>query len=273
MAPFAYHHGRMTDNANCSAAGPVSGRDWRARCTVLLIGHGSTRSTEALAVLERHAETLRHHHSFEDVRAAALFGNGGLGQRLDRLGDPVFVVPMFMADGFTVRTALPAALGEAGFDAAAAGRRVVRCAPVGLSAGVAELIVAKGLAAASSLRIPPADLALLLCAHGSEREPGSAEAAELQAGRVRATGLFRMAAAAYLEQSPLIADSLRTAVAPLAVVGLFSGGSQHATRDVDEAIAAAPAARALDVGAIGCDERMADVIADVVVQSHAAAAR
>ncbi|MBK8907104.1 MAG: hypothetical protein IPM60_04145 [Rhodospirillales bacterium] len=263
----------MTNLNNDNAAKLDFRAGWRACCSVLLIGHGSTRRSEAFAVLERHAQTLQQRRGFKDVRAAALFGDGGLEQSLVGLGDPVFIVPMFMANGYTVRTALPAALRGAGFPSAAAGRKVYECEPVGLSTGIADLIVAKGLAAAPGLALAPSELALILCAHGSDREPASAEAADLQVARVVATGCFRSVRAAYLEQRPVIGDSLRESKPPVAVVGLFSGGSQHATRDVEEAIADAPQARALNLGAIGADDGMAAVIEAALVHLYAAGVR
>lgn len=236
----------------------------RPQARVLLVGHGSERCPAAFRVIERHADALQQRNPLRQVHAAALFGEGSLQRGLSGLrGEPVFIVPMFMCDGLTVRNVLPQALREA-TDAlpkdAGVDVRTVVCEPIGLSPAIADLAADKALAAAANWSTAPANLCVLLCAHGSRQNPASEQGANLQAGRLRAEGLFRQVVAVFLEQAPHLTDVLARERSPIVVVGLFSGGSRHATLDIEKAVAVRSQAHLAYLGAVGDDDGLVDII-------------
>ena len=231
-----------------------------ADATVILVGHGSPRTAQPTLDLKRLAQVLREREGFAAVDVAML---NGIGERpaevLARVGaDRAVVVPVMMCDGQTVRREIPRAFAEA------CRPRLTFCPPVGTHPGLAALIVRRASEAAQSIGIAASDAALLLIAHGSQRNPGSEQATVLQAGRLVEMRVFREVAAAYLEQPPRIEATLRRLKTPVIAVGLFAAAGRHATQDVADALAAAGRTDVAYFGPIGTDPGIAALVASLV---------
>lgn len=169
----------------------------------------------------------------------------------------VAVYPFFMAEGWFVRTRLPAVLAEAGFGA------IERLVPFGLDPRLVDL-VAHRLAEIASLQGGgrPADFRILLVAHGSgSGEPASRERAEAIAADLAYRGLGRPHLA-FIEEPPFVADAI-DAIDPEIVLGLFVSEGTHAIDDVAALLAGRPAVRH-HVAAIGTDLGVADLVAGAV---------
>lgn len=227
---------------------------------VILVGHGSPRTAQPTLDLKRLAQALREHEGFAAVEVAMLNGGGArpaeVANRLE--ADRALVVPVMMCDGQTVRRDIPKAFADA------ERHRLTFCQPVGTHPGLAALIAKRASEAAQRIGALPENAALLLIAHGSQRNPGSEQATQLQAGRLVEMRVFREVAAAYLEQPPRIEATLRRLKTPVIAVGLFAAAGRHATVDVEEALAAAERTDVAYLGPIGTDPGIAALVASLV---------
>lgn len=231
-----------------------------ADATVILVGHGSPRTAQPTLDLKRLAQVLREREGFAAVDVAML---NGIGERpaevLARVAaDRAIIVPVMMCDGQTVQRDIPKAF--AGADP----QRLTLCPPVGTHPRLAALIVRRASEAALSIGIAASDAALLLIAHGSQRNPGSEQATQLQLCRLGEMRVFREVAAAYLEQPPRIEATLRRLKTPVIAVGLFAAAGRHATVDVEEALAATGRTDVAYLGPIGTDPGIAALVASLV---------
>lgn len=253
----------MSSTRSAFRPAPVTeapGEALAADTAVVLVGHGSPRTAQPTLDLERLAQALREHEGFTAVEVAMLNGSGerpaALANRL--AADHAVVVPVMMCDGQTVRREIPEAFGEV------CRSRLTICPPVGTHPALAALIAKRASEAAQRIGVLPENAALLLIAHGSQRNPGSEQATVLQAGRLVEMRVFREVAAAYLEQPPRIEATLRRLKAPVIAVGLFAAAGRHATQDVADALAAAERTDVPYLGPIGTDPGIAALVASLV---------
>lgn len=207
-----------------------------ANDALLLIGHGSVRTSDAGAAMCRHAERLRETGRFAQVEVGLLNGLPSVRDALLRTGAGVIrVVPFFMEDGYFSRVAVPRALGDRG---------ALMCPPVGVHDGMAGLIERQALAACDRLGIPSRAVAVLVVGHGSSSSPGRALALHRHASRVAATELFVRVEAACLEETPFVADALLGLRAhPVVIIGFFANHGGHVRDDVPAIVAAEQTAR------------------------------
>jgi sirohydrochlorin cobaltochelatase len=209
-----------------------------------------------------HARRLRDAGQFHEIAAACLNGSPGLADTIDALSaDRIVVVPYLMAAGRTFRTVLPERL------AAARQRDRVRiAAPVGTHPAIAALGAA--LAEGSLLKMGwhAAETLLVLVAHGTTRDPASAEAARDHAQALVATRRFADVAAGYLDEPPSVAELLTGRAVRHAIgVGLFADAGPHGAGN-----AAAPFAQDPDLayaGPVGPDPRMTAIVRDRAIEA------
>lgn len=194
--------------------------------------------------------TLKRPETFAEARARLIAALGGGGE--DGAG-PVDVYPLFMAEGHFVRVKLPRVLAEHGFEA-------VRLLPVfGLDPGLVDLIDhrLRSIASIEGGR-RPADLAIVLVAHGSASgDAGSRLASEAITATLR-TRLCADIHLGFIEEEPVF-DRLIAEVRPAIVVGLFVSAGTHALDDV-AAVVARTASVGHHVEAIGRDAGVADLV-------------
>ena len=216
-------------------------------------GAGRSSVPEDLAV------QLRSTGQFSEVAACSLKQDPGLAETLRGMtAEPVYLVPLLMAEGHTYRTVLPRLLAEI------PERRIVQCRPVGVAPGLDAVVVAQALEACAGQNFAPGDTTLVLAAHGTERHAGSSDAARRMAGRIAETGQFHRVCEAFLEQPPLVDAVLRTiAPRPCVVVGFFMDFGVHSTDDIPKIIAAAHPGAA-DAGPVGARPEIAEIILGLV---------
>jgi sirohydrochlorin ferrochelatase len=164
------------------------------------------------------------------VVAATLAEDGAIARAVALLGPDLRVYPMFMAGGWFTRTHLPERLAEAG----APGARVL--APFGLDGAVQALAVTVAREAAARLGRAPADLPVLLAAHGSFRSPAPAEVAEAVAAKLRMEGGFTRVEAAFIDQSPRIVEAAAGYPDGALVLPFFAARGGHVVDDLPQAL-------------------------------------
>ena len=205
---------------------------------LLIVAHGERGGKRHNRLSNIIAERMRSSGRFCDVAIGYIRESPDLAEAAAQLrGDRVWVVPLFMSDGYYVRQAIPERLEITG-GSDARGRCFVILPPTGLSARLPGIVVREAAKAARSAGLAPAATHLAMIAHGSSIDPASRLAAVAAAGAVRTLQVFAAVHTAFLEEPPLLADALVDLPGPLIVAGLFIGEGMHGAEDMAAAVAA-----------------------------------
>lgn len=225
--------------------------------TLLIIGHGSTVNGDSGATVHQHVAELRGRNLFADVQPAFFKIEPRIGPALANIRTPrVFVVPLFVSEGYFTRQAIPCELGlPAGSqDVMPAkvhldGRDVIYCHPVGTHPLMTEIILARAAAAVSGRAgnplpaepnqrrardcAPYHDTALVIAGHGTELNPDSRKSIERQVELIASRNLFAEVHAAFLEEQPRIAEIPNIVKSPrIVVVPFFMSDGLHVCEDI-----------------------------------------
>jgi sirohydrochlorin cobaltochelatase len=222
-----------------------------ADSSVLLIAHGSTVNADSARSAFGHAERLREPGYFRAVTAAFWKQAPFIRDALAELhSEQLFIVPLFLSDGYFTRQVLPRELelpikedGSFSRIASCGAQRLFYCEPIGTSPVMTDVILARveEVLTNSSRGPGTSDKALVLAAHGTEKDSQSSRAAEWHIQRIRATGRFAEAHAAFMEESPRISDlAAFTKTKDIVVVPFFISEGLHAREDVPVLLGESP---------------------------------
>ena len=226
---------------------------------LILCGHGSHGGVGSAG---EHAAAIRRLGRFAEVRACCLKGTPELGATIESLeAQPrILLVPMLMAEGYTLRT-LHRRLEQLGAGVRA---RLSVAAPVGSHPRLGWMIAARARDACASRRWRPGETGLLVVGHGTRRDPKSGATARQHAQQIRAGGWFAEVALAFLDEEPSVIAALAgSARARWVVVGLFADRGEHGESDIPVMLASTGRGT-LYAGPIGAEPRMVDLILDQV---------
>jgi sirohydrochlorin cobaltochelatase len=224
---------------------------------LVLCAHGIRDGVGSAA---EHAERIAGRSLLAEVRACALKGAPGLAEAVAAIGAPELVImPLLMAEGYTLD-----AMRRKLRTAANPSTRVTLCRPVGVHPRLADAMTAKALALCAGRAWRPADTALLIVGHGTERHPDSGGTALRHAAQIAAQGIFAEVAVGFLDEPPRVPEALQRLRAERCIaIGLFVDAGEHGEEDVPALLGD----RAAYAGPIGPDPLVTDLILDLV---HAA---
>lgn len=201
------------------------------------------------------------------VASATLAMPGALAERVAAAGVAAasggYAYPLFMADGWFTRDHLPKRLAEAGGD----GWRVLD--PFGIDDAVQALTVALAVEAAAERGLDPAATAVLLAAHGSFRSPAPSRVAYEVAERIAREAGFARVEAAFIDQTPRIAEAAAGFAPGSLVLPFFAAKGGHVIDDLPEALAEAGFEGPL-LEPVGLDSRVPGLIAAALRAAAAA---
>ena len=244
--------------------------DWQSDVAVILAAHGDRGGAEgarANASLLAHAKSLAASAQFRLVTAGVLKGEPALETALTEAHQSgaarIAVYPFFMADGYFVKSVLPARI-----EAGAMSPRCRILAPLGIDEQLPALVRAEALAASARAGFDPALSRLLVVGHGSALGPASANATHKAAVSISRLGGFASVATAFLEEPPFLDAALAGTRPPTIVAGFFSGDGLHAGEDVPAAIAEA-GANAVYAGSIGAVAAIPSLMLDAIGRAFA----
>lgn len=186
------------------------------------------------------------------VASATLATPGALADRIAALGPEGVVYPLFMAGGWFTRTHLPARLAEAG------GAAWQILPPFGEDAAVQALTVTLAREAAGDR--DPAEVEVILAAHGSFRSTAPSEIAFRMVDRIRAEAGFKRVEAGFIDQSPQIAEVASYFSHGSVVLPFFAARGGHVIDDLPQALADAGFEGTL-LPPVGLDPRVPGLIA------------
>jgi sirohydrochlorin cobaltochelatase len=207
-----------------------------------------------------HAASIARQALFAEVHACAHKGAPGLLDVLTRVKAPVvYLAPLLMAEGFTLRAMLTRL---SVFSGCASELRL--CRPVGGHPDLAALLATKAKTAAWQQGWRLRDTALLITGHGTTRHAQASATARRHAAEIAASGAFGEVVTAFLDEPPTLPEAIAGLRAPRSVaVGLFVDQGEHGDEDVPRLLAAAGGS-AVYTGPIGGDPAIAGLVLDQV---------
>jgi sirohydrochlorin cobaltochelatase len=270
---------------------------------LVLAGHGSTLNADSAVPARRHAGELRRRGIFAHVREAFWKQEPFLSQATLGVSAPrVFVVPLFISDGFFTGEVIPRELGfcragETHFSRVQrrGGQTFYYCGPVGTHPRMTELLLARARDIVEKFPFPrapkPAETALFIAGHGTGQNEDSRKSIERQVELIRAKNLFAQVRAIFMEEDPRIGDCWQLAQTNnIVVVPFFISDGQHSVEDIPVMLGAPRAvvrerlklgrpawpnpveregSRLWYTAAVGSEPLMADVILDRVREAAA----
>ena len=207
------------------------------RPSVMIIAHGSSVSDGAQEAAMQHALTLQQSNRYGHVDVCFLVRDHAT-PNLPK--GEVFLLPFFMSNGYFVTRRIPDLFGLNEGLRICADRQLYQCDALGLDPELAGIISSMARDVCTEQGYAPADIHLVLVAHGSEKSRASAEATYLQQKTVESRKEFGKVSVAFLNEAPFLDKWLYDQPeegSPLVLVGLFAAEGPHATEDVPGAIA------------------------------------
>lgn len=208
---------------------------------VLFVAHGSSEDRRAAGATFACAERLRRRVEHVQV--------GVWKQRPDAIPDAlraldcerVVVIPFGMADGWFTTTIVPPLLGRPEGNTADTwrtdGKLVTRVPSLGGASTMGDLVGLVAKFAVASRFETRDDLALVVVAHGTTRNPRSKDAALAAGKRAKALGGFARVHVCFVDETPAVQDVFGTVTQEkLLVLPFFAGAGPHVTKDIPEAL-------------------------------------
>src|SRR5262249_31049925 len=127
----------------------------------------------------------------------------------------VFIVPMFISEGYFSEQVIPRELGFSTSDQRQ-GARVLRrehqsflyCQPIGTHERMTSVVLQRAREVVGPSQVPPpAETTLILAGHGTDRNPNSRKSIEQQVALLHARNLYADVHAVFLDEEPLIGAS------------------------------------------------------------------
>lgn len=180
--------------------------------SLIIIGHGSHLSADSSAPVYRHAAAIRKLGVFSEVRECFWKEEPSMREVFDLVeGDKIFVVPLFISEGYFTEEVIPRELGLVG-PAPSVTRRgaatIHYCSPVGTHPMMPEMILRRAEETAGLTDEEAARAGLIIIGHGTERNSNSAEIIYQVTNSAREAGLFGKVEAGFLDQSPNVGEVL-----------------------------------------------------------------
>ncbi|NBV20501.1 MAG: cobalamin biosynthesis protein CbiX [Proteobacteria bacterium] len=212
---------------------------------LVLVGHGSTLNAESAAPTHQHADELRRRGGFAQVVECFWKEEPGVSGVLRGVFAPrVFIVPLFISEGYFTEQVIPRELGfcqngQADFPRIQqrGGQTLHYCGPVGTHPSMPNVLLARAREVVERHPFPaaprPADTALFIAGHGTGNNENSRKAIERQVELIRAQGVYAEVHPAFMEEEPRIGGCWNiAAVRNLIMVPFFISDGLHSYEDI-----------------------------------------
>jgi len=267
---------------------------------LVIVGHGSHRNPASDEPAFAHADRIRKTDAFEEVREAFWKEEPSPSEVLRIVdSDEVYVVPLFVSEGYFTEQVIPRELRLDGWDPALwdsdgtsashatlsdadTGKTVHYTGPVGTHDAMTDVVVRRAESVTGDPDVGPG-VGLAVVGHGTKRNENSAKAIRHHADRIRERGRFPEVRALYMDEEPEIddvADHFRSE--DVVVVPLFIADGYHTREDIPEDMgltddyrtgwdtpAVVEGRRVWYAGAVGTEPLMADVVLERAVDAGA----
>lgn len=212
---------------------------------LVLVGHGSTLNAESAAPTYQHADELRRRKMFAQVIECFWKLEPSLAGVLRGVFAPrVFIVPLFISDGYFTEEVIPRELGlcaPGDKDFPRVQRRGVQtlhyCGPVGTHESMTGVLLARARDVVRQHPFPrepkPEETTLFIAGHGTGNNENSRKAIEQQVELIRALNTFAAVHPVFMEEGPRIGDCFAMAqTRNIVMVPFFISDGLHSYEDI-----------------------------------------
>ncbi len=225
---------------------------------LILVGHGSTVNADSASPTHRQAEQLLRRGIFAEVHTCFWKEQPVISAVLRGVAARrVFVVPLFISEGYFTQQVIPRELGLAipegpgpgwGVGQVRGNQLIHYCAPVGTHPSMTRVLLARALSVVDEAPVPEGsqrpkreDCSLFIAGHGTGNSENSREAIEAQSAAIGAMKLYRDVHAVFMEEEPRIEAADRLAKTEnMVVVPFFIADGLHSFEDIPVMLGAAP---------------------------------
>ena len=217
--------------------------------SLLLVGHGSSHNAQSSAPAFQHGEELRRRKIFAEVLECFWKQTPTIAEAVQRIrvnSGRIFIVPLFISEGYFTEQAIPQALGlrdsgQNDFDLPLVQRRgeqlLYYCAPVGTHQRMTEVLLARAREVVAQHPFPrppkPSEIALFMAGHGTQINENSRKAVERQVDLIRQRSDYAEVYPVFIEEEPLIGDCYKLAQAKnIVIVPFLISEGQHGSEDI-----------------------------------------
>jgi sirohydrochlorin cobaltochelatase len=216
-----------------------------SQAALVLIGHGSSRNADSGVPVFQHASELRRRRVFAQVREGFWKQDPLVVRVVPELKErTIFLVPLFISEGFFSENVIPQALGFR-FEGAAISERLRRegnqiliyARPVGSHPSMTEVLLTRAQGVVAQFPFPrapkPRDITLFIAGHGTEQNEKSREAVEHQVELIRGQNIYADVQAIFLEEDPRIPTCYeRAQTRNIVIVPFFISDGMHVQEDI-----------------------------------------
>jgi sirohydrochlorin cobaltochelatase len=217
-----------------------------ADAALVLVGHGSTLNADSAAPTYQHGDELRRRGLFAQVLECFWKQEPSIAGVLRGVFTPrVFVVPLFISEGYFTEEVIPRELGFAEAGKSGAFNRVRQhgnqiiyyCGPVGTHESMTEVLLARAREVVQKHPFPrepkAAEIALFIAGHGTGSNENSRKIIEHQVERIRGMNIYAEVHAAFMEEDPRIGDCYKLSAARnIVMVPFFISDGLHSFEDI-----------------------------------------
>jgi sirohydrochlorin cobaltochelatase len=258
---------------------------------LVIVAHGSHLNPDSSAPTRAHAERIRDLDAFDEVRTGFWKEEPSFREVLRTVtADEVYVVPLFISEGYFTEQVIPRELRLEGWDvdrwdsdglsadaatftAADVDKTIHYCGPAGTHEAMTDVVVRRAESVTGDPDVGEG-FGLAVVGHGTERNANSARAIEYHAERIRERDRFDEVRALFMDEEPEVDDLTDHFTADdVVLVPLFVADGFHTQEDIPEDAgltddyrtgydvpATVDGHRVWYAGAVGTESLMADVL-------------
>jgi sirohydrochlorin cobaltochelatase len=220
-------------------------KDDFADAALVLVGHGSTLNAESAAPTYQHADELRRRKIFGQVTECFWKQEPPICGVLRGVFAPrVFIVPLFISDGYFTEEVIPRELGLCAKEQKNFPRIAQRgpqtlhyCGPIGTHASMTAVLLARAREVVEQHPFPrapkPGETTLFIAGHGTGNNENSRKAIERQAELIHAMKIYAAVHPVFMEEEPRIGECYQLAQTKnMVLVPFFISDGLHSYEDI-----------------------------------------
>lgn len=219
---------------------------------LVIVAHGSHLNPGSSQPTFDHADTIRATGAFDEVREAFWKEEPSFREVFRTMeSEEIYVVPLFISEGYFTEQVIPRELRLDGWDATAwnsdgtqathatlkpsdVEKTVHYCGPVGTHDSMSDVIVQRAESVTGDPEVGPG-VGLAVVGHGTERNENSAKAIYYHADRIAARNRFAEVEALFMDEDPEVDDVTDFFESEdIVVVPLFIADGYHTQEDIPE---------------------------------------
>ena len=212
---------------------------------LVLLGHGSTLNVDSAKPTYQHADALREKNFFAQVEEAFWKLEPGVSAVLRGIfAKRIFVVPLFISEGYFTEEVLPRELGfaqrsDGTFETVRLkGEQTIHyCGPIGTHESMTGALVARAKGVVEKHPFPTLprkeNTTLFIAGHGTSNNENSRKVIEEQAERIKATAEYADVQAVFMEETPSVEACYELAETKnIVMVPFFISDGLHSFEDI-----------------------------------------